>query len=210
VMNRIFEPFFTTKPQGTGLGLAVVHGIVRAHGGAIVVDTTLGRGSTFHVYLPAAVTSVQERARSAEKNSHQGHGERIMFIDDEPVLVRLARASLGRLGYQVEGFERPADALAAFGARPEEYDLVITDYNMPHMSGVELAKQLVRLRPAVPIALITGYLRQEEIEQAQSSGIREIILKPIGAEELGPVVLRLLAESRARQPQAAVDGCIRE
>jgi PAS domain S-box-containing protein len=200
VMNRLFEPFFTTKQQGTGLGLAVVHGIVRTHGGAILVDTAVGRGSTFHVYLPAAATAVQERALSPERNVTRGHGETIMFVDDEPVLARLARASLSKLGYLVEAFEKPADALAAFRAHPDSYDLVITDYNMPHMSGVELAKHFVRIQPSVPIALITGFLRQEEIEQAQSSGIREIILKPIGVEELGPVVVRLLAESRAQEP----------
>ena len=141
-------------------------------------------------------------ARSSEKHVPLGHGERIMFIDDEPVLVRLALASLGRLGYRVEGFERPAEALAAFRAKPDAYDLVITDYNMPQMSGFELARHFARLQPNVTIALITGYLRPEELEQARSIGIREIILKPMGVEELGPVVSRLLAESRAPEPRA--------
>jgi len=194
-LARIFEPFFTTKPpgQGVGLGLSVVHGIVRGHGGAIIVTSQIGKGSTFDLYFPASAEATAASVIEPREQTVPGHGERILFLDDEEPLVFLAVRFLERLGYRVEGYTRAAEALAAFRANPHSYDLVITDYNMPGMSGMEVAQELLRVRPDAPIALASGYVRPAEIDYARTLGIREIILKPNTVEELAPVVQRLLA-----------------
>jgi PAS domain S-box-containing protein len=208
-LGRIFEPFFTTKAagQGTGLGLSVVHGIVRSHGGAIVVESAPGLGSHFHLYFPASMQQADptqiERAGAGEI---RGCGEHILYLDDEEPLVYLAVRFLERRGYRVDGYTRAEEALAAFRANPRSYDLVITDYNMPGMSGMEVARELLRIRPAAPIALASGYVRPTEIEQARALGISEIILKPNTVEELGPVVARLLARQTPIGNEAAASG----
>jgi len=146
ILGRIFEPFFTTKPsgQGAGLGLSVVHGIVRSHGGAVIVESQLGIGSTFHVYFPEC-TEAAAPLLSAPPASKaiQGRGEHILYVDDEEALVFLAVRFLERYGYRVDGHTRAAEGVEAFRANPHSYDLVITDYNMPGMSGMEVAQQLI-------------------------------------------------------------------
>lgn len=196
---RIFEPFFTTKPpgHGTGLGLPVVHGIVRGHHGAILVDSRPGQGSTFQVYLPTcAADVVAADVRPASVSAAPAHGERVLYVDDEEPLVYLATRMLKRLGYQVRGFKDAAEALAAFRADPDGFDVIITDYNMPGMSGMELAQQLLIIDPAARIALSSGYLQQSEINRARALGISEIVQKPNGFNELGTVVQRLLSIPR--------------
>jgi CheY-like chemotaxis protein len=194
-LERMFEPFYTTKAQGAGLGLSVVHGIVRGHGGAIFADSQPGRGTTFSVFLPACPegTSVTAAIEESTSRNVHGHGEHIMYIDDEESLVYLAVRFLEHVGYRVDGYTRVDDALVAFRARPRSYDVVITDYNMPGMSGMDLAQQLMRIRPDAPVALTTGYLRPAEVEQAHALGIREVIPKPYLIEELGPLVQRMLS-----------------
>jgi two-component system, cell cycle sensor histidine kinase and response regulator CckA len=196
-LEHIFEPFFTTKAhgEGAGLGLSVVHGIVRGHGGAIFAESQVGDGATFHVYLPVAgveelTASVSEATPTGEVG---GHGERILYIDDEEALVYLAARFLERDGYRVDAFTHVDAALRAFRARPDSYDVVITDFNMPGMSGMELAEQLLRIRPDAPIALSSGYLRPAEIASAHALGIREVFPKPYLIEELGPLVQRMLS-----------------
>src|SRR5262245_22884380 len=144
LLERIFEPFFTTKPrgQGTGLGLSVVHGIVKGHHGAIVVDSAPGQGSTFHVYLPIASGDAAGTAGAAPQ-ALRGEGQSILYVDDEESLVYLITRVLERLGYRVSGFIDAHAALAAFQADPGAYDTVVTDLSMPGMSGAELSKQIL-------------------------------------------------------------------
>ena len=195
-LGRIFEPFFTTKApgQGTGLGLSVVHGIMRGHVGGITVESEPGRGTTFHLYFPAIAEIIGVPLLDpVTASTVRGHGERILYLDDEQPLVHLAKRSLERLGYRVTGYTHPAEALAAFSANPQDFDLVITDFNMPGLSGMEVARQLMSIRPDVPVTMLSGFLRQAEIDTARAMGIREIILKPNTVEELISVVERLLS-----------------
>jgi PAS domain S-box-containing protein len=203
--QRLFEPFFTTKPpgEGTGLGLPVVHGIVRGHGGAIVVDSTPDRGSTFHVFLPACTDLPNEvRQESNERQTNGTQGARILYVDDEESQVFLAKRFLEKVGYRVMGYTEPMEALQVFLAEPNAFDLVITDNNMPHMTGLDLAKQVLQKRPEIPLLLISGYIRPDEVEAAHAIGVRHIVLKPDSVTQFGPLVQRFLAE---RQTHAPVD-----
>ncbi|HKU42229.1 MAG TPA: response regulator [Polyangiales bacterium] len=201
-LQHMYEPFFTTKPpgKGAGLGLSVVHGIVRGHGGAIFAESQLGKGTTFNVYFPACPEgTVAVRSERKAVRDVRGHGEQILYIDDEESLVYLAVRFLQRGGYRVEGFTRAQEALAAYRARPRSYDIVITDYNMPGMSGMELAQHVMRIRADARVALTSGYLRPAEIQAAQALGICEVIPKPYLVEELGPIVERMLTSSSSQR-----------
>jgi CheY-like chemotaxis protein len=195
--ERIFEPFFTTRAQGqgTGLGLAVVRGIVKAHDGAITVMSEEGRGSTFEVYFPAVdgeIAEVEEEALDAL----QGNGERILFLDDEEALGRLAQRLLERIGYRVSTFTRWSDALRVFQSDPSAFDLVLTDFSMPGASGIDFAKKVLALRPAMPVILTTGYIDADDLARARGAGIREVIMKPTTALEMGRAFRRLLGEGQ--------------
>ena len=197
VLERIFEPFFTTKPrgQGTGLGLAVVHGIVKGHRGAIDVETKPGFGTAFHVYLPAhegAVVAAQSNSRP-----DKGSGQCVLYVDDEEPLVYLITRVLTRLGYEVVGFSDARAALQAFRAAPDRFDAIVTDLSMPSMSGSELAAEILQLAPDKPIVLTSGYVKPEEREAALAAGVRELVLKPNTVEELGAVLHKLLSDQRA-------------
>lgn len=195
IAERIFEPFFTTKPrgQGTGLGLSVVHGIVRAHGAAITVQTASGKGSTFSVYLPAIPAMISSVAEIPAKTA-QGHGQRILYVDDEESLVYLLTRVLQRLGYLVTGFVDAREALETFRSRPADFDALVTDLSMPGLSGHELAREVLKIRPALPVVMTSGYVRPADRELALKTGVRELVLKPDTAEALGEVLHRLLEE----------------
>lgn len=197
-MERIFDPFFSTKPlgHGTGLGLSVVHGIVRGHDGAITVYSQPGKGTTFRVYLPASAEATPAQPHAEEVIA--GTGERIMYVDDEDALVFLGERVLERLGYDVTGYTDPAAALKDFNSRPDDFDAVVTDLSMPGMSGFHLARALLQRRPDLPIVLTTGYVRPEDKETARRMGIREMILKPDTVEEMGRTLDRLLREFHKR------------
>ncbi len=194
-IERIFEPFFTTKSpgKGTGLGLSMVHGIARGHGGTVLVESELRKGSTFRVLLPACAEAATDAPElPAVPHELRGDGEWILYLDDEEPLVKLAVSFLERLGYRVSGYTRADEALAAFRAQPDAFDLVVTDYNMPAMSGTDVALTVMGLRPSVPVAMASGYLRPAEAEHARGLGILATIRKPYTVEELGEVVQRLL------------------
>jgi CheY-like chemotaxis protein len=200
VIDRIFDPFFTTKQagQGTGLGLAVVHGIVKAHGGAIVIDSEVGRGTAFQLYFP--VTSAQP-ARLAEATSaaHRAEGEHVLYVDDEESLVFLIARVLERLGYRVTGCVDPELALKELRSHPGMFDVLVTDLSMRGMNGFALTREARVIRPDLPVVLTSGYLRTEDRETARQVGIRELILKPNTVEELGQAIDRTLIELRSQR-----------
>lgn len=192
VRERLFEPYFTTRPpgEGSGLGLAVVHGIVSRLGGAVEVESQVGEGSTFRVYFPRlARPPAPETADDREIPSGK---ERILFVDDEKQIVQVGKRLLEHLGYQVTAKESSVEALNAFQAETEAFDLVITDQTMPQMTGVELAAEMMHLRKDIPIILCTGYSEVVSAEHAKELGIREYLLKPIVARDLARAIRRVL------------------
>jgi PAS domain S-box-containing protein len=196
VMERIFEPFFTTKPtgEGTGLGLAVVHGIVRRHEGAITVESTPARGTTFTIHLPQVADAANADVPTEPQDV--GGSEHILVVDDEEVLVYLGQGMLASLGYQVTRCSGSLEALDVFQASPHHFDLVITDYTMPDMDGVALARALRQSRPDMPIILCTGFSDIHTAESAQALGIT-VVLKPWTISDLDLKIRQTLAQRPA-------------
>jgi PAS domain S-box-containing protein len=199
-LDRIFEPFFTTKPtgQGTGLGLSVVQGIVKAHEGAVSVQSQPGTGSVFRVYLPA-LDQDAPRSSSPVPAIPEGGGARVMYVDDEEPLVALATRWLGRMGYEVTGFSDSAQALEAFRARPHDFDAVISDFSMPGLSGLDLLREVIAIRKDVVVVMSSGYLRLEDNERARQLGAVDVVLKPQSMAEFGRILDRILSERQARR-----------
>ncbi len=192
IINRIFEPYFTTKEvgKGTGMGLAVVHGIIKAHGGAIVVDSTPGQGSSFHIYLPCLQHTVTEP--EASPSELPLGSERVLFIDDEEALALVAKKMLSSLGYAVTTFTDSFSALKQFKQTPDAYDIVITDQTMPHMTGYDLAKRVIESRPSIPIILCTGYSESISHEKAKKAGIKEFVMKPLERKQIAHTIRSVL------------------
>jgi signal transduction histidine kinase/ActR/RegA family two-component response regulator len=195
VMERIFDPYFTTKKtgEGTGIGLAVVQGIVKSLSGAISVSSEPGEGTTFHVFLPRIE---QETPPAMETIASPSTGsESILFIDDELTLVDLGKEVLESLGYRVSGITSSLQALEAFRAQPGGFDLVITDMTMPGLTGKELALELLAIRPDIPIILCTGFSEVVDENQAKAAGIREFIMKPYLVSDLADAVRKVLGQT---------------
>jgi CheY-like chemotaxis protein len=180
VLERMFDPFFTTKPvgQGTGLGLSVVHGIVLQHEGVIKVTSTPGLGTTTRVLLPGLLEEPAPVA-SSDAPMPLGRGERVLLVDDEPALLLMGQRFLRRLGYTPVVAEGPARALALAEEAGQVIDLVLTDLSMPGMSGTELAERLLRIRPGLPIILLTGYGLAAPPEELRARGILAVLPKPV-------------------------------
>ena len=192
VKARMFEPFFTTKEKGrgTGLGLAVVYGIVKSHGGAIRVETGLGKGSTFTIFFPA-IEDVPEAG--PEKRAVMPTGsERVLVVDDEASVVKATSETLQRLGYQVMTATTGAEAWKIFWFAPQDFDLIITDAVMPKMTGMALAQKMLGVRPELPIILITGYSESVSAEEAKAAGISEFLIKPLSKQTFAETVRKVL------------------
>ncbi len=196
-LERIFDPYFSTKSkgEGTGLGLAVVHGIVEDHSGSIKVYSEVGRGTVFHVYLPLVDMAFTEEEHGKESVLPRGR-ESVLVVDDEQALVEIATLTLENLGYTVTAFLNPFEALKAFKAHPENYDLVVTDKTMPHMTGFDLAGELKKIRQDIPIILCSGFQDSEDMERLATLGISNFITKPMKKNQLAETVRQVLDANR--------------
>jgi CheY-like chemotaxis protein len=193
VFDRIFDPFFTTKDvgTGTGLGLSLVHGVVVELGGAIDVESTVGVGSKFTVYLPRSGDAA-EADPSKEPALPRGEGQCVLVVDDEEPLVKLATRTLEGLGYAPLGFTSSEAALAAVRADPQRFDALITDERMPGMSGSALIREVRTIRQHIPIVLVSGFVGGSVATQARDAGANEVLRKPLNAAELAMSIARLL------------------
>lgn len=200
VINRIFDPFFTTKPagEGTGMGLAVVHGIVKAHNGAITVKSEPGEGALFEIYLPhcqVADKAVSTQPEIPEIAKIPRGAERVLLVDDEAPLIQVGEQILAQLGYEVTTCGKSTEALAMFSQNPHDYDLVVSDHAMPDMTGVEMAKEMKQIRPDLPIIIMSGFGDVPTQEKARKIGVNEFLSKPVFSKELGEAIRRVLTNA---------------
>jgi PAS domain S-box-containing protein len=194
-LERIFDPYFSTKTKdrGTGMGLAVVHGIVKGHDGGIHVTSRPNKGTTVEILFPRTASVMQYDTE--ELNDLPGGQERILFVDDEETLIELGESMLIKLGYQVSTRTSSIEAIEAFKAKPQKFDLVISDMSMPNMTGEMLAQALLKIRPDIPIIICTGFSEQISEQKIDQSGIKSFLMKPLTIRELARTVRKVLDES---------------
>ncbi len=192
--EKIFEPYFTTKErgEGTGLGLSVVHGIVKTHQGKIEVSSRPGQGSLFQVYLPLDERGSYREVRPEPAGELPGGSEKILVVDDEDAIVNMVRQYLERLGYRVTARNSSFEALQAFQATPNAFDAVVTDMTMPDLTGVQLAREILKIRPELPVILCTGYSDSVSEDSSRQQGLAKYLKKPINREELAFSVRQVL------------------
>jgi CheY-like chemotaxis protein len=200
ILERIFDPFFTTKNrgEGTGLGLSVVHGIVTSHGGGIEVQSAPGQGTIFSLYFPV-LESVTETVEAVVADAPPTGKERVLFVDDESSLIELGERILVYLGYQVTTRTSSIEALELFRAKPDDFDLIVTDYTMPNMTGGELAKHILAIRPEMPIVLCTGFSEVFTEDKARALGIQGYVMKPISIHDLAKICRGALDQAQANR-----------
>lgn len=188
-LDRIFDPYFTTKikGRGTGMGLAVVHGIVKSHGGQINVYSELDNGTSFQVYLPM-ITSSEKNGAITENDQIEKGTERLLLVDDEPVIAEMQQRLLETLGYKVTIRTDPTEALQLFSNDPTLFDLVITDMTMPNLNGAQFSQALIKLRPDIPIVLCTGFSELIDEPRAKAIGIKEFALKPMIRSSISTII----------------------
>jgi len=201
-LGRIFEPYYTTKGkgEGTGLGLAVVHGIVKDHGGEIRVYSEVGKGSIFRVYLPLVEKQEEYRA-DEEEHIFPGQGEKILFVDDEEMVVDLNKELLEGLGYRVFAETDPLKAIEAFRKDSESFDLVITDKTMPHMTGFDVAQEIRNIRPEIPVVICSGFYKKEDMEKLKDLTNCLSTTKPVRMNVLAKTVRDALGKAKAEVPK---------
>jgi len=221
IVEKIFDPYFTTKDtgEGTGLGLAMVHGIVEEHEGFIKVKSELNRGTTFRVFLPVAETDAayEPEVEDFDRSAPSGYGETIMMVDDEEQILDITRDYLSRLGYQVETYQDAAEALMAFSNAPHRYNIIITDQTMPHKTGIELCMAVKHVRPECAVILCSGYSTVLNDETLERAGVNIFLQKPLLLQKLAASIRELIdmsgqtgwvGEARHAGPDAAGKQCV--
>ncbi len=201
LLSRIFDPFFTTKEvgEGTGMGLSVVHGIIASHSGSISVESLVGEGTTFIIFLPQItdVSLAQPDVQYETALTGSGH---ILFVDDEESLSLLGEEMLHHLVYRVTTYTNPLKALEHFRNDPYQFDAVLSDQTMPNLTGEVFVQELLRIRPEIPILIYTGFSHTVTAEKAQALGVRHVLMKPVNIPELARVLYEVLHEARGKKP----------
>lgn len=197
-IERIFEPYFTTKDsgKGSGMGLALVHGIVHHSGGFIKVESEPGRGSTFHVFFPAIAEDPILKAEEEKTGPIPKGSERILAVDDEEDIVGMYKAVLEHQGYHVTAFSNSEKAFEEIQRSPDDFDLIITDQTMPNLSGAELTRKTLEIRPDIPIILCTGYSSMISEDEAKKIGITRFMMKPVNRRDLAFTVRKILDKQK--------------
>jgi CheY-like chemotaxis protein len=192
VIDKIFDPYFTTKEvgKGTGMGLAIIHGIVNEYGGTITVESELGKGTTFHVFFPVVQTNAESDKK--EQDETPVGTERILLVDDEKNLLKMGQRMLEGIGYHVTALNSSVEALATFEKTPMDFDLVISDQTMPDITGSELAGRMMQIRPDIPIILLTGYSNLIDEDSAKKLGIKGFALKPFSQSKIAKLIRKVL------------------